>query len=56
MTTSAARLAANMDLTVDYAMPHRFGILTCENKGQAWERADLNSAILAAEPPTPVYE
>ena len=29
-----------MDLSVDYAMPHGFGILTCENKDQAWERAD----------------
>ena len=30
-----------MDLSVDYAMPHGFGILTCENKDQAWERADM---------------
>ena len=29
-----------MDLSVDYAMPHGFGILTCENIDQAWERAD----------------
>ena len=29
-----------MDISVDYAMPHGFGILTCENKNQAWERAD----------------
>ena len=29
-----------MDLSVDYEMPHGFGILTCENKDQAWERAD----------------
>ncbi len=29
-----------MDLAVDFAMPHGFGILTCENKDQAWERAD----------------
>ena len=35
-----------MDLTVDYAMPHGFGILTCENKDQAWERADTEQRNL----------
>ena len=35
-----------MDLTVDYAMPHGFGILTCENKDQAWERADTDQRNL----------
>ena len=29
-----------MDQSVDYLMPHGFGILTCENEAQAWERAD----------------
>ena len=30
-----------MDQTVDHVMPHGFGILTCENRDQAWERADV---------------
>ena len=33
---------ALMDLSVNYSMPHGFGILTCENREQAWERADVN--------------
>jgi 6,7-dimethyl-8-ribityllumazine synthase len=32
---------ALMDLTVHEKMPHGFGILTCENGEQAWERADV---------------
>lgn len=32
---------ALMDLTVRERMPHGFGILTCENGDQAWERADV---------------
>ena len=32
---------ALMDLTVHRQMPHGFGILTCENGDQAWERADV---------------
>lgn len=32
---------ALMDLTVKYNMPHGFGILTCENHEQAWERANV---------------
>jgi len=32
---------ALMDLTVQREMPHGFGILTCENGDQAWERADV---------------
>ena len=32
---------ALMDLTVRDKMPHGFGILTCENGDQAWERADV---------------
>ena len=35
-----------MDLSVDYEMPHGFGILTCENKDQAWERADTDQRNL----------
>ena len=31
---------ALMDLTLD-GIPHGFGILTCENRDQAWERADV---------------
>ena len=33
---------ALMDLSVNYSMPHGFGILTCENREQAWERANIN--------------
>ena len=29
-----------MDLSIDLMMPHGFGILTCENRDQAWARAD----------------
>ena len=31
-----------MELTVKHSMPHGFGILTCENREQAWERANVN--------------
>ena len=31
---------ALMDHTLDHAMPHGFGVLTCENRDQAWVRAD----------------
>ena len=37
-----------MDLSVDYAVPHGFGVLTCENKDQAWERADTAQRNLGA--------
>ncbi len=33
---------ALMDLSVQQGMPHGFGILTCENGEQAYERADVN--------------
>ncbi len=29
-----------MDMSIDLMMPHGFGILTCENRDQAWVRAD----------------
>jgi 6,7-dimethyl-8-ribityllumazine synthase len=32
---------ALMDFTVNHHMPHGFGILTCENHHQAWERANV---------------
>ena len=37
-----------MDQSVDYQMPHGFGILTCENRDQAWERADVAQRNLGA--------
>jgi len=37
-----------MDQCVDYKMPHGFGILTCENRDQAWERADVAQRNLGA--------
>ena len=37
---------ALMDLTVHEKMPHGFGILTCENGDQAWERADVTKRDL----------
>jgi 6,7-dimethyl-8-ribityllumazine synthase len=30
-----------MDITINHQMPHGFGILTCENHQQAWERANV---------------
>ena len=41
-----------MDFSVENEMPHGFGILTCENRDQAWERADIkqqNKGAQAAE-------
>mgnify|MGYP006419737665 CR=1 FL=1 len=32
---------ALMDLSINDSMPHGFGILTCENRDQAWERANV---------------
>lgn len=32
---------ALMDFSVSRVMPHGFGILTCENREQAWERANV---------------
>jgi len=32
---------ALMDLCTDKAIPHGFGILTCETREQAWERASI---------------
>ena len=43
---------ALMDISIKLNMPHGFGILTCENRGQAWERADIkqkNRGARAAE-------
>jgi 6,7-dimethyl-8-ribityllumazine synthase len=31
-----------MDFSINYNMPHGFGVLTCENRQQAWERANVN--------------
>ena len=33
---------ALMNMSVEYRIAHGFGILTCENLEQAWERADTN--------------
>ena len=33
---------ALMDISIKLKIPHGFGILTCENRQQAWERADIN--------------
>ena len=43
---------ALMDISIKLNMPHGFGILTCENREQAWERADIkqkNRGARAAE-------
>ena len=32
---------ALMDLCIHEGVPHGFGILTCENRDQAWERANV---------------
>ena len=32
---------ALMDLSIEDGIPHGFGILTCENRDQAWERANV---------------
>ncbi len=32
---------ALMNFTIEEQAPHGFGILTCENRDQAWERADV---------------
>ena len=43
---------ALMDISIRCNMPHGFGILTCENREQAWERADIkqkNRGARAAE-------
>ena len=37
-----------MDLVVKHAIPHGFGILTCENIEQAWERADRKPINIGA--------
>ena len=33
---------ALMDFSINYNMPHGFGVLTCEKRQQAWERANVN--------------
>jgi 6,7-dimethyl-8-ribityllumazine synthase len=33
---------ALMDLSIHERVPHGFGILTCENRDQAWERANVD--------------
>ena len=33
---------ALMDLSIQEGVPHGFGILTCENRDQAWERANVD--------------
>ena len=40
---------ALMDLSVNGAMPHGFGILTCENGDQAYERADVTKRDLGGK-------
>ena len=43
---------ALMNLSVEQKIPHGFGLLTCENREQAWERADTkqrNNGARAAE-------
>jgi len=40
---------ALMDLSVHGAMPHGFGILTCENGDQAYERADVTKRDLGGK-------
>ena len=43
---------ALMDISIRCNMPHGFGVLTCENREQAWERADIkqkNRGARAAE-------
>jgi len=32
---------ALMDFSVNHHMPHGFGVLTCENRQQAWERVNV---------------
>jgi 6,7-dimethyl-8-ribityllumazine synthase len=40
---------ALMDLSIHGAMPHGFGILTCENGDQAYERADVTKRDLGGK-------
>ena len=40
---------ALMDFSIKCNMPHGFGILTCENRDQAWERADINKKNKGAQ-------
>ena len=37
---------ALMHFSIRHAVPHGFGILTCENYAQAWERADVEQRNL----------
>jgi 6,7-dimethyl-8-ribityllumazine synthase len=39
---------ALMEFTINELAPHGFGILTCENREQAWERADVKQRNLGA--------
>ncbi len=39
---------ALMEFTINEQAPHGFGILTCENRDQAWERADVEQRNLGA--------
>jgi 6,7-dimethyl-8-ribityllumazine synthase len=39
---------ALMDLSIELKMPHGFGIITCENLEQAWERANIKQKNIGA--------
>ena len=37
-----------MDLSIVLKIPHGFGIITCENRQQAWQRADIKKQNIGA--------
>ena len=39
---------ALMDLSIAHKIPHGFGIITCENREQAWERANIKQKNIGA--------
>ena len=39
---------ALMDLSIALKIPHGLGIITCENREQAWERADIKQKNIGA--------
>ena len=39
---------ALMDLSIALKIPHGFGIITCENREQAWKRADIEQKNIGA--------
>jgi 6,7-dimethyl-8-ribityllumazine synthase len=43
-----AAIDAIMNLTINHSVAHGFGILTCENREQAWVRADVKQRNLGA--------